>query len=205
MRLPLKTGLSGCVVVVLLIILSSAKREPTTFPAQQIDLELSISHGESGMSLYKACSGNHLYAIFRNRTDSAIRLFETWNMWGYFTIWFEIETPDSTYKVYRNNRDFDKNFPSYNTVNPGESLVVELGIKGPECSGTRNDRVPIPTKDSEWAGLPEKKYDSAKIRVVYNLVYEVDLALMNRPPNDSNFKKSFPTELFSRQYNIRIR
>jgi hypothetical protein len=192
-----------CLFIICYAIPDNKKQRFSLPESKSVEVELSIPHEEQGLSLFTNCMDNNVNVIFKNKTDSVVRIYQDWNLWGWFNVTFEIETPDSIYKTYRKDRDWPKNFPAYYCIDPGESLVCNYNLKSLVCYEGR--RSFGKTVDSEWLGLPEKKYDSAKIRIVYQLAFEVKLFIDSTDSRYESIKRSFPTELSSKQYNIHIR
>jgi hypothetical protein len=76
----------------------------------------------------------NLKVLFINHTDTAVSFFEDWNSWGYFNIGFEIKSGDTTYLLTKKDRDWPKNFPSFKTLFPGDSMEFNFSHPMPDCS-----------------------------------------------------------------------
>jgi hypothetical protein len=171
---------------------------------KSVDIELSIPHTEGLPVLYPNSEDSKISVIVYNRTDSAVRMYEDWNSWGYYNFSFEIETPDSIYHVQRTKRGWWKNFPSYHVINPGETLVFNFKLDGWDSESSSGKRSILRGSAQGWSGLPVKDYDSAKIRVLYELKEEVSLSLADSSVVKETIVRSFPVKLVSRQYDIKI-
>jgi hypothetical protein len=183
------------------------KQSKTLTEAKTVAIELSIPHGESGRTLFIGAGHNPIGVIFHNNTDSAARMYEDWNSWGYYNISFEIETPDSIYHVRKKQRVWWKNFPSYNVINPGESLVFNFSLDDSVAESPDRKRKILRGSYQGWTGLPHKSYDSAKIRALYELNGATSLPWSHGAIDldyDDMIIRSFIHKLNSKQYNIRI-
>ncbi len=99
--------------------------------------------GEVEMSLFfphlfekhGGCLDSSFYVkvLIVNKTDTAVSLFEEWNMWGYFNMSFKISTTDSSYFLYKKGREWDKNYPSTKTLFPGDSIIFNYNLKELHC------------------------------------------------------------------------
>jgi hypothetical protein len=87
------------------------------------------------MRSYPSCNDSAMIArlVFYNHSDSIASFYEGWNSWGYFNISFEIETKEGSYRVYPMDRDWNKNFPSYHILFPGDSVVYHYDLTRSSC------------------------------------------------------------------------
>lgn len=143
-----------------------------------VSIEISMPYGDSLRSLGVCWDKNPIDVIIRNQSDSVIYFYEDWNSWGYYNIKFQIETGDSIYNVTKTKNSWWKNFPSYHSINPNESLVFHYNLIDSACleHNTKFERL---KGAKQWKGLPQKDYDHAKIRVIYELPTEYKY-LVNR-------------------------
>ena len=97
----------------------------------------------------------HFDVVLTNVSDKPVRLWKEWCSWGYFCLSFEVQ--DGTGKltaVRKTPRGWDKNFPSFQTLQPGSNMVFEVNF------------------GSDWENpvLPEKgKSIQVKMRAVYEI------------------------------------
>jgi hypothetical protein len=173
-------------------------------PTKSMEIELSVPHGDYAKTLFVGSEDNPVSVIFRNNTDSVTRMYEDWNSWGYYNISFEITTKDSTYIVRKKQRGWWKNFPSYHRIDPGESLVFNFNLdESTEDSG--NKKRIIGSSYQGWTGLPHKDYDSAKIKVLYELKEDFSLSVFDSSAiKNEAIKRSFLTKLSSKPYDVSI-
>ena len=178
------------------------KKNPLVTETESVEIELSVPHSEGKKSIYLGCDSKPISVIFHNNTDSIVRMYEDWNSWGYYNISFEITTNDSIYILQKGPGGWWKNFPSYNAINPGESLVFNFVLEDSFCFPHRKV---IRGSYRGWNGLPHKNYDSAKIRVLYELKDGISLQMVDSvTAKDPALQRSFLSGLTSKQYDVRI-
>lgn len=138
---------------------------PTTFG--EVTIEASFQNGGS-LRWIGLCRDNDVSVIIRNGSDSVINIFQNWNSWGYYNFHFEIETDDSLYIVKRTKNTWWKNFPSYHSINPGQSLVFNFNLKDSSCV-EHDEKIERVKGLTMWTGMPKKEYNHARLKVVYEL------------------------------------
>jgi hypothetical protein len=91
------------------------------------------------------------YVVLTNITSEPQRVFESWNMWGYKAITFELLTEDGQRAVVsRKDKDFDKNYPSTFIVPPGEHYVYTIEFT-----------------NEDWVVAPNLRFSNAEAVVVH--------------------------------------
>ncbi len=170
-----------------------------------VSIELSMPYGDSLRWLGICWDKNPVDVIIRNHSDSMIYFYEDWNSWGYYNFKFKIETKDSIYLITRTNHSWWRNFPSIHTINPNQSLVFHFDLTDSACF-EHNAAIEKVRGLKQWTGLPQKKYESAKISVIYELPdeykYLVNSGFRNlksflNNESDSLVKKNDTTFIFS--------
>ena len=82
---------------------------------------------ENGRLAYMNDS-SHFHVVLNNASAAPLRIWEDWNSWGYFALSFEIS--DDTGKHWtaakRKEIDFTRNFPSFETIAPANSSVIDV-------------------------------------------------------------------------------
>src|SRR5690349_14953516 len=76
---------------------------------------------------FPKCKDSSLLAriVINNNSDTLVSFYEDWNLWGYYNISFEIRTTCGTYTIQKIEKmAWDKNYPSYKTIFPGDSLIL---------------------------------------------------------------------------------
>lgn len=189
------------------------KSDPTTKQEKEqvdtnneVSIELSMPHGDS-LKLFGPCwSENEVDVIIRNGSDSTIHFYENWNSWGYFNFHFELETADSLYHIKREDRLWWRNFPSFHSINPDESLVFHFNVLDSACFD-QNARGENIRSLKNWTGFPQTNYERAKLRVVYELPEESHILPRREYSRDSvklNPIYMFSEKLVSKDLNITV-
>ena len=170
---------------------------------QKGEIEIRISDTNSKKT---RCNNNYdstFSVIIKNNTDSIASFYEDWNMWGYYNLYFKINLKEDTiYFTKKQKEGWDKNFPSYYALNPGDSMIIDYTK---DCS----------CKWSEFRCLPAGNYESVKIKAIYELqkgLHELQNFLphlcINRSDNRTTTEiyKSFPSsKIESKEFSVEIR
>lgn len=146
-----------------------------------------------------------------NNTDTAASFFEDWNLWGWYNIYFRIKTDDAVYILYKKGRDFDKNYPSYKTLFPGDSFELRLLLSNGQCDSTQFEynsiKFPIkPVSIKAYYKLDKDLLESAELKgeIKYKYNYIPDRwIIIDSLKNPVEINKTFPTiELQSQEYHL---
>lgn len=136
-----------------------------------MSIELSIPHTQEIPWINAYSKKDNVYVIIHNNSDSTQYFYEDWNSSGYFNLSFEIKYNDYIYTVVRPPKLWYRNFPSYYTLLPHESLIFpHMLIDTSYANALRHDRIP----ESGWLGFPSVS-DSVEIRAVYQLCHLEDI------------------------------
>ena len=101
----------------------------------------------------------NLRVLIINHTDTVASFFEDWNSWGYFNLSFQVTTTNLTYTLHKRDRDWPKNFPSFKTLFPGDTISFTYSLEYDYCTS------------SQFAGTISRTNNQAtKIKVVYQLL-----------------------------------
>lgn len=100
-------------------------------PEKRIEIKLIIPDKTKQI---KSTPCLNLKVLFINHTDTAASFFEDWNSWGYFNIGFEIKSGNTTYLLTKKDREWPKNFPSFKTLFPGDSMEFSFSPAMADCS-----------------------------------------------------------------------
>jgi len=133
--------------------------KPIAKVEKNIDIQIVFPDQESTLST-SPCYEVRVLII--NHTDTVASFFEDWNSWGYFNISFQVTALNTTYVVSKKARDWDKNFPSYKTLFPGDTLSVKYSFDYGGC-----------VSSSFNATIPQPRTTRIKIQAVYQLKKEV--------------------------------
>jgi len=122
---------------------------PSKKMAAEKNLELQIFFPENQKRIQlNSCLNVNVLII--NHTDTVTSFFEDWNSWGYFNISFQIRSGDTTYTVYKKDRDWDKNFPSFKTLFPGDTMQMKFSLNINDCdSSPFNGKIQVNSKRPE--------------------------------------------------------
>lgn len=108
---------------------------------KSVSIELSIPHTREFAYINECSDSKNISVIIHNNADTNY-FYEDWNSYGYYTISFEIKQNDSIYKIVRPKKLWYRNFPSYYTLNPHESLVFNYAFIDTSCAAKLfNDRI----------------------------------------------------------------
>jgi hypothetical protein len=66
--------------------------------------------------------------VIKNNTDTVASFYEDWNMWGYLILPFQVHTTKGIDTLHKKMRDWPKNFPSFQVLFPGDSLVLNYAL-----------------------------------------------------------------------------
>lgn len=180
---------------------------PEEISNNDVSIELSLPHGDSLRYFGPCWNKNPVDVIIRNNTDSVIHFYESWNSWGHYNFYFKIETADSTYLIKRTRNVWWRNFPSYHSVNPEQSLVFHFELLDSSCfyHDPKTERI---RGTQQWTGFPQKNNEIAKIQVIYELPEEDEILINNgfisRDPGHADTTYIFSKKLISRPVDIQI-
>ena len=120
-----------------------------------LSVELAVTSENSRLEARDASS--HFHVVIRNISSAAQRVWEDWNSWGYFALSFEISDESGKHWIAAKRKEivFTRNFPSFETIDPGNVLVVDVYLGD----------------DKTWAGFPLQKGQLKKVQL--RATYEV--------------------------------
>jgi hypothetical protein len=178
----------------------SEEKEKSDLPTNSVDgvsIELSLPHGDS-LKYFGLCQyENPVDVIIRNNSNEMKFFYENWNSWGYYNFHFEIETEDSVYQIRKTRHVWWRNFPSYHSVNPNESLVFHFNLIDSSCF-EHDSKIERIRGLKQWIGFPNKEYQHAKIKVIYELQKEY-ATLLNQGFRFRNLVENDTTIIFSKK------
>ena len=98
--------------------------------------------------------------VIRNISDDNKKVWTEWYSWGYYTLYFEfVNSQGKRWTIHKKARGWDKNFPQYWVLNPGDNLVINVSFN-----------------DGEWEKLPflEKGEDyPTKTKIRIKAIFEI--------------------------------
>ena len=91
---------------------------------------VSCRSNESGRSVSTAeKQPDVFYVVLTNISDRPQPVWETWNSWGYQTVFFEVVLPNGKHlSITKKAQDFTKNFPSVFVIPPGGQQVYPVRL-----------------------------------------------------------------------------
>jgi hypothetical protein len=128
-------------------------------PLSSKKIEVKLSFPYRGQT-FIACHDLSLFArvVIVNHTDTVASFYEDWNMWGYFNIAFEIRTDKGVDTILKRGRNWPKNFPSFVSLFPNDSLVLSYNLLNSDC------------QQSVFTGsVPSPKHGLKGIKAIYQL------------------------------------
>lgn len=138
----------------------AAAKDPAVASAP-IEVRIAIPEHHNQRSLNTT---DHFHLLITNRSDSPIRLWSQKYSWGYANLSFEVYDDQEMFvgKIVKKPRDWDKNFPDWLTVAPGESYVLDVSFYSPNANDI-------------WEGIPKRRdrVDSKPQLVKLKAVYEI--------------------------------
>jgi hypothetical protein len=145
-------------------------------PGKNIDIEILITKDEKGERSKPCLSGQ---VLLINHTDTAASFFEDWNSWGYYNLRFKVTTGDSSYFIFKKDRDWPKNVPTFKTLFPGDSMSLSFSIAYDYCPDAKFSKpanvvfVPTTTICAVYQQSEEALKDAGlKGEVKYKKVYK---------------------------------
>ena len=135
----------GAIAIVLALALAgvSPSKEPT--PCGQAEpLSIRIvptSHRErTGRAIQLYGPGRHFHVVVTNTSRLPVRLWRDWCSWGYFNLSFAAtDQAGRSFVVSKKPRGWDKNYPDWDIVPPGDHMVLEVSF---DASTWENDPMP---------------------------------------------------------------
>jgi len=113
---------SACTLTVLLMLVSN-----TVSIAQDdmLSVNIAIPEHHNHRSLN---STDHFHVLITNKSDDAVRLWSDRYSWGYDNLFFEIVDEGGMVigTISKKPRGWDKNFPDWLSIKPGESYVLNV-------------------------------------------------------------------------------
>lgn len=87
---------------------------------------------------------SHLhFLLFSNR--AGLKVYQDWNSWGYYARSFIAKDEDSKrYEITRRESEWDRNFPSTDTLNKGGFLITDVYL----CDGTWRASPKLPKRQT---------------------------------------------------------
>jgi hypothetical protein len=127
MRLPSALTVAGGIG--LLLVFSPVARAAGPAPAAEA-ISVQIAPARAGRAIELVRPNDHFHVVLINRSPRSIRLWQEWCSWGYFALSFEARVEGGpVLKVTKKMRPWDKNFPAWFELSPGEAFLFEVGLE----------------------------------------------------------------------------
>jgi hypothetical protein len=111
-------------------------------------------HGERALS--SSARNERFHVTLTNSSDKPTKIWKEWCSWGYYALSFELtDESGKTWTAKKKPRSWDQNYPDYWTIDPHESLVLDVEIAGADI----------------WEGFPRPSRGSQKLRM--RAVFEI--------------------------------
>lgn len=102
-------------------------------------------------------TGGAFHVLLTNTSSNTQRIWEDWCSWGYYGLKFQCtDASGKTWLIVKRPHEWTKNYASYATLLPGESLVISVELADKET----------------WAGLPMIESNASKF--TFQAVLEVE-------------------------------
>ncbi len=124
-----------------------------------VSLAIPAQWGGRALENYQDGHPTHFHVIVSNVSGQPQRIWQEWCSWGYFGLTFEL-TDDQGKKwvAQKCPRDWDKNFPSTWTLDPHESLALDVYF----------------TDTNIWQGFPMPRQSSQTVTMQAVLEFKPD-------------------------------
>ncbi|EMN01814.1 hypothetical protein LEP1GSC021_1623 [Leptospira noguchii str. 1993005606] len=128
------------------------------FKTETKSLEVSIvipgNDKEKSLFIYDSSDKIIFHVLVKNVSNKEIRIWKDWNSWGYDNLSFQIQTDQENINIYKEGKEWLKNFPDFWSIKPNEFVILNVNLD-------------IKT----WPKLKELKFknDRVKIKCIYEI------------------------------------
>jgi len=116
--------------------------------------------------------GRHFHVTLTNTSSHEIQLWREWCSWGYFALSFEVEDSDGKkWTIKRADRGWDKNYPDYFTLPPGESFPLDVELNDGTWENLSVFEAPGPgfIRVPGYEDFPTDKMKNIRMRAIYEV------------------------------------
>lgn len=100
--------------------------EPKQWPALSVRI-VPDRAGDGGRSITLWRPSSRFSVVLTNLSDKPVRLWREWCSWGYFALSFVVNDDAGKATVVKKaGRGWDKNYPDWTQLDPGDSMVFEV-------------------------------------------------------------------------------
>jgi hypothetical protein len=133
---------AGCLALTLVI--RARADEPKQPPALSVRIVPDRAGDDGARSITLWQPSSHFNVVVTNISDKPVRLWREWCSWGYFALSFVVtDEAGKAAVVKKSPRDWDKNYPDWTELAPGDSMVFEVTF----AEGTWTNS-PLPAKNA---------------------------------------------------------
>ena len=155
-----------------------------------LELEIVARDRDELHEIRLAREGDHFHVILTNAVDHELRIWEEWNSWGWACLFFEVLDEDGSIaeEIRRDQpRCWTVKFPSWQTLEPGESWVFDVTLDPTEwghdlCGGPNTlfirpvYEVPADDQTAEH-GIITGRFEGEPLEVTIHYYLEEELPL----------------------------
>lgn len=114
-------------VLLLLAMAGTFFLQETLMADPPLEVSIAVSEYHRGRFFRYNNRNEPFHVVVRNVSDKPVRVWESWNSWGYDRLTFEVtDSAGKTTIAERAPCNFTRNFPSALTIEPGESYVLRV-------------------------------------------------------------------------------
>jgi hypothetical protein len=124
-------------------------------PKPELTVSIAAPENHGSRSIIINQPDSHFHVVVTNVSDKPQKLWREWCSWGYYDLSFKcINSLGEESVVVKQPREWTKNYPDWQSIPPGESLVIDV----------------YPSRDWKDFPLPAK---GKEIKVRLQAVYEI--------------------------------
>ncbi len=96
--------------------------------AKQLSVSIAVPKSDSTRLIDLREPGSHFNVVVANRMNRELHVWETWNSWGYYNLFFEVldDQGKVQYTITKKPRAWTRNFASWIAIKPGEHLTLPV-------------------------------------------------------------------------------
>jgi hypothetical protein len=96
--------------------------------AKELSVSIAVPARDSKRSIDLRERDSHFHVVVTNLSKHDLRLWETWNSWGYFNLSFDIldDKGNVAYSIVKRPRAWTRNAATWVTVKPGEHFLLKV-------------------------------------------------------------------------------
>lgn len=124
-----------CVAVCCLLAFVPEQVQAQTNPDFSIELVVPVSNPQ-GERLIQIDRYPRFHVAIRNISNREQRIWKDWNSWGYFNLYLQMQTAESTIRITRRRPAvWNGDFPDFWVIPPGEFVILEIDMIAAQWNG----------------------------------------------------------------------